>query len=267
MIAASGAVGMATRHKTGSKAKAERVALSERRRERMYKLIAEHPESAEELEARAKAAKASAPLLAAAPARAIRKAEASEFDKKRATIKDAVEDVGTGHTILKLRQPPIGHLADKKLIAGEEIQAADEIALAFFAIDTRGRLQGMTLDRVDGGRQSNAPWPAVTAKAVANYQRWANYWSDRNARYGDPMLEVVIAAVIDERPVRQIALEIGRRHSTVERGLAAGLRDYAARNGMAAKGTAHKWMTEAEGLFVPARTVLLDAVRRAAIER
>jgi hypothetical protein len=53
------------------------------------------------------------PLTPVKPSRLVRKAEASEFDRKRASVKDAVVDVGTGQTILKLRQKAIPKLVDQ----------------------------------------------------------------------------------------------------------------------------------------------------------
>lgn len=196
--------------------------------------------------------------LAGRVLRAVRKAERHAGDGTQLS--------GTGQTILKHRQAPIARLVDSEKIGPEEIQAAQEIEQAFFAIDTRGRLCGMTLDRVDGGRHSDLPWPATVAKAVVNYQRWANHWSSRRKAYGDPMLEVVVAAVIDERPIKEIAMDVGRRHTTVELGLASGLRHYAAWAGFASGQMAALWLDAAESVFMPGNTRLMDAVRRARVE-
>jgi hypothetical protein len=53
------------------------------------------------------------PITPVKPSRMVRKAEASEFDRKRASVRDAVVDVGTGQTILKLRQKAIPKLIDQ----------------------------------------------------------------------------------------------------------------------------------------------------------
>ena len=48
------------------------------------------------------------------------------------------------------------------------------------------------------------------------------------------MLEVIIAAVVDERPISVIAADIGRSgrgYKIVKNGIVCGLRDYAARAG------------------------------------
>jgi hypothetical protein len=57
--------------------------------------------------------------------RALRKAE------RRAG--DGAEIGGTGATILKFRGAPLARLVDKKRIGTEELQAADDIAIAFHA--------------------------------------------------------------------------------------------------------------------------------------
>lgn len=222
--------------------------------------------------------------VSAAPMRAVRKAEieAREIALRklgRQEIEGPVEDVGSGQTLLKFRRTPIARLIDIGKLGPEEIQAAQEIESAFFAIDSRGRISGMSLDRVDGGgRHSDLPWSARVAGAVQNYQRYAVYWTKRSNLYADPMLQVVIAAVIDERPVREIAMDVGRRHSTVELGLVWGLRDYSLRAGFATAQTGWEWVREdrrfhgvepydaAERVFVQGNSKLADAMRRARVE-
>jgi len=190
--------------------------------------------------------------------RAVRKAEHRTAD--------GVERSGTGFTIIKLRQPPMGHLIDDKKIGSEEVQAADQMKLAYIAIASRLMIRGASFERVDKSIDTGTPWPAITAEAVKNFQSWSNYWSRRSKLYGDPLLEIVVSAVMDERPIRQIATDLGFHHRKIERAVIYGLRDYAARNGMAAKGLARNWMDAAQSIFVPADPLLLDAIRRARIE-
>lgn len=257
----------ATRHNSGSKAKAERVDRSLKRREQMYALMEAHPESAEELHGRVKAANKSAPLVDAKVSRAVRKAEASTLDRKRAIIRDGVEDVGTGQTILKQRKKPVQKLVDDKKIGQDELDAAAEIEQAFTALASRLMVRGMTFERVDHGGYGSDGHFGAAARAVANYTRWAKHWSARANLYCDPTLEIVIAAVIDERPTRTIGADIGFGHQRVEDALVCGLQDYAARSGFVNGGLADKWIKQAEKLFVSGNTALLDAVRRAKIER
>lgn len=182
--------------------------------------------------------------------RAVRIAEAAAFDTARRVIRDIVCDVGTGYTQIKLRQPPLANLADRGAIGPEEIQAAQEIEHAYFAIDGRARLKAVALDRVDGGRHSDMPWPATLEKTVRTYQSWATMWAQARNANGDPMLDVVIAAVIDEEPVRDIALRVGRRHSVVEQGIVWGLRHYAAWSGFAPPDAARQWLDAGPAVFL-----------------
>lgn len=181
--------------------------------------------------------------------RVVRIAEAAAFDAARRTIPDVVLDVGTGFTVIKLRQPPLAGLVDRGLIGPDEIQAAHEIEQAWRAIDGRYRLKAVALDRIDGSRHSDMPWPATLAKTVHAYQSWAAYWSARRKVHGDPMLAVVTAVVIEELPIRDIALRVGRRHSVVEQGLACGLRHYAAWSGFVSGHVARQWLDAAEAVF------------------
>lgn len=180
---------------------------------------------------------------------------------------DGTENGGTGFTALKRRKKPIEKLIDDGRLGPEALEAAQEIERAFFTIGRRLMVKGgLSLDRVDGGRGCEQIVPASAAHAVANYQSWANHWSRRRKLLDDPMLEVVVSAVIDERPIRTIALDVARRHSLVERGIIAGLQDYAARAGVVTGGLAARWMAGAESIFSPSNPLLVQAIRRAQIE-
>jgi hypothetical protein len=196
----------------------------------------------------------------------VAKAEEEALAIARAAVKGEVPDVGTGETIIKLKQAPVGFLIDKKRIGSEERQAADEISLAFFTLSSRLMVRGIDYDRVDGGRGSDAPWAVRTAKAVGNYHAFANVWSARHKQYADPTLEIIIAAVIDERHIRGIAQDMGFDPRRIERAIVHGLRDYAARAQFAHGKLGNAWIEAAEAEFAPKNPKLAEAVKRARIE-
>lgn len=197
--------------------------------------------------------------------RVVRKTEAAEFDRKRDAIKERVDDVGTGQTIIKLRQAPLPFLIGKHKIASEELQAADEISLAFTALSGALMVKGISFDRVDCSR-GTSDLPLRVAGAVSRYQDWAKVWSQRNASYCDPTLEIVIAAVIDERPIRAIAADMGFRVQKVEKAIINGLRDYAAHIGVVTGHHAQIWRDKAAAEFVPTpASIRLTAYARARI--
>lgn len=170
------------------------------------------------------------------------------------------------YTVIKLRQAPIAKLIDEHKIGPEEMQAAQDIETAFFALSSRLMCKGMTLERIDRSGNSDAPWPARTAKAVGLYNAWATHWTKRANLYGDPMLQVVIAAVVDRRPLRGIAADLGYGLKRIEAAVIGGLRDFAVRSGLVTGHLAKRWSDAAEVVFVPQSAKLLDAVRRARIE-
>lgn len=193
----------------------------------------------------------------------LRAAEENALVTTRARVRGDVNDVGTPYTIVKMRPTPVETLIDKHKIGSEERQAADEISLAFFALSSRLMLRGINYDRVDGGRQSNLPWSVRLAGAVSRYQAWANIWSGRNKQYADPTLEIVIAAVIDERRIRGIAQDLCFRPAKIERAIICGLRDYAARADIAGGKHAQRWKDEAQREFA----ITPDAIRLTAYAR
>lgn len=158
---------------------------------------------------------------------------------------------GTGQTVLKQYKRPVQLLVDSKEIGNEETEAAKEIEAAI--LDICGGLGhlggGMNFDRVDcSGSNSTLKGAAITGR-VLRYTRWADFWSVRRKSLADPMLQVVFAAVIDERPIREIAYEVGRHHSLVRAAIGAGLRDYAARAGWVTGSIRQDWMLKAENIF------------------
>jgi hypothetical protein len=183
--------------------------------------------------------------------------EASDFARmKRALRKaerragDGTELGGTGGTILKFRSAPLVRLADKQRIGSEEIRAADDIAIAFHAQAGALAIKPPSLEKRDATYQGHdSTW---VIDAVSRYKRWARHWSAR-ARAGDRTLEIVIAAVIDERAFHAIEADVGIRHGVAARVVIAALRDYAARAGWTDARTADAWIEGAATAFAPPR--------------
>jgi hypothetical protein len=170
--------------------------------------------------------------------RALRKAE------RRAG--DGAEIGGTGATVLKFLPAPLARLLDKQRIGTEEVRAADDIAVAFHAQSGALMIKSPSLEKRDATHHGHEPVWIIDA--VNRYKVWARHRSAR-ARAGDKTLEIVIAAVIDERAFHVIEADVGIRHGLAQRAVVAGLRDYAARAGWAAPHTAAVWVNAAETVF------------------
>ena len=145
----------------------------------------------------------------------------------------------TGYTLLRHTHGPIERLVRAKAIGPEELQAAHEIDVAFMAIAGSLLLKSADLERVDRG--TGGPEPAWLVDAQRRYRVWAGAWSVATKQHGDRTLEVVIAAVVDERSLEAIELDVGLRHGTAKRMIANGLRDYAIRAGWLRGKTAVKF--------------------------
>jgi hypothetical protein len=125
---------------------------------------------------------------------------------------------------------PIARLVDSGKIGPEELQAAQEIERAFMALAGGLFMRPQSMERVDGGR-GQQDWPAGLAQAVNRYQDWANYWSAQRQQKLDHTLEITIAAVIDQRQIKTIAMDMGFHARRVTDAVKGGLRDYAIRAG------------------------------------
>ena len=166
---------------------------------------------------------------------------------------------GTGATILKFSPPPVAGLLDRGRIGAEEVRAADDIAVAFHAQAGALRIKPPSLERRDATFYGHEP--VFVIDAVARYKRWAAHWSTRAGR-GDRTLEIVIAAVVDERPFHIIEADHAIRHGAAARVVIAGLRDYAARAGWTDRRTAAAWLDAAQTAF-PLRKRVRRASRAA----
>jgi hypothetical protein len=179
---------------------------------------------------------------------------ACTFGRLKRTIRNAErrsgdgrEIGGTGATILRLRPAPLVRLIEKQRIGTEEIRAADDITTAFHAQAGAVMIKSPSLEKRDAtyhGRE-----PVWVIDAVSRYKRWVRHWSQR-APHGDPTLEIVVAAVIDERAFHSIEADVGIRHGMAARVVIAALRDYAARAGWTDRNIGEAWIKEAEAIFV-----------------
>lgn len=167
---------------------------------------------------------------------------------KNAELSADGDIAGTGLTQLKLKTTPLAKLIDEHRLPAEAVTAADEICTAFHAIAARMMVRSASIEKIDGRGRGGLPWSVQMVRSVENYQRFANHWSAR-AKLGDPTLEIVISAVIDERQVRTIAEDLSFGHNRVRRALIGGLQDYAARSGFVTGGLAARWQEEAEEVF------------------
>jgi hypothetical protein len=151
----------------------------------------------------------------------------------------------------KLAGSPMTMLIEKGSAKGEELMAAQEIEEAFMAISGAMMFKPQTLEKIDKGRAPD--WSIRTARMVERYQAFANHWSVRKKRDLDYTLQCVIELVVDKRPVRQIAEDLGFHHTKIERAVLAGLRDYAVRAGWVDGKLAGQWTAEAEATFADRR--------------
>jgi hypothetical protein len=166
------------------------------------------------------------------------------------TINAALGSGDNALTSIRLRGSPMALLIDKGSAKAEEMMAAQEIETAFFAISGALMFKPISMEKVDRSHQAHN-WSGKTSLAVRNYQAWANHWSDRKKQFLDHTMECVIAAVIDQRPVRVIAQDLGFGHAKIANAVINGLRDYAARAGWVDGRTAGQWMAAAEMTFKP----------------
>jgi hypothetical protein len=153
---------------------------------------------------------------------------------------------GTGATILRFRAAPLARLIERRRIGGEEVRAADDITTAFHAQAAAVMIRSPSLEKRDASYQGREPFRIIDA--VSRYKPWARHWSQR-ARLGDRTLEVIVAAIIDERAFHVIEADAGIRHGLAARVTSAGLRDYAARAGWTDRSTGDTWIREAEAMF------------------
>lgn len=148
---------------------------------------------------------------------------------------------------LKLKGSPMALLIEKASAKGEELQAAQDIEQAWFALAGALMFKPLTMEKTSPSRKPD--WSPRICQSVEQYQAWANHWSVRRKTHLDHTLECVISAVIDQRPIRTIAGDLGFDFRKIERAVLGGLRDYAARAGWVDGKLARAWMDAAELTF------------------
>jgi hypothetical protein len=169
-----------------------------------------------------------------------------EVRKAERILGDGSEISGTGFTIIKRTDSPVTRMLAGGTIHAPELQSAQDICIAFRAISGALFLKPLSMERVSSSKSSHEP--AGVIDAVSRYQHWAGIWSAR-AKRGDPTLEIVIAAVWDERPLRTIEQDLNIRNGSAAKATAAGLRDYAARAGWAQGNASQKWLVSEGSVF------------------
>jgi hypothetical protein len=147
----------------------------------------------------------------------------------------------------RLQGSPMALLIERGSAKGEEFTAAQEIETAYFALTGALMFKPMSMERTSPGRHPD--WSPRVTDAVQQYQAWANHWSARRKTHLDYTLECVISAVIDQRPIRTIAADLGFDFRKIERAVLGGLRDYAARAGWVDGKIAREWMEAAKMTF------------------
>lgn len=152
----------------------------------------------------------------------------------------------TGYTRIKFCCKPIARMVDNHDIGPEEHWAAKDIDLAWQAISGALTYKSPYSEKIDRGYVEYTP--ASVIDAVTRYKAFARHWSKLRA-WGDRTFEIVIAVVIDERPLDNIEVELNLYRGKAKMVVIAGLRDYAARSRMVPPQIAQQWMTAAAKQF------------------
>jgi hypothetical protein len=162
---------------------------------------------------------------------------------------DGAEIGGTPFTLLRLGNNPVGRLVDAGRIGAEELRAAAEISLAFYAITGALQIKPVSLDRVDcaASAQSGSESAAI-AVAQRRFRDFARFWS-RRGKCGDPTLEIVLRAVVEERAFAAIERALGLRHGAAARAVIRALQHYAAAAEWVDPKMARTWLSNAESGF------------------
>lgn len=168
---------------------------------------------------------------------------AKELEK---TAGDGREIGGSGLTILKFEGSPLSRLFDKDKIGTDELRAAEDIQTAYFSLTSSLWIRSQNYEKTD--KTNNHFEPYAVVDAVKRYKSWADHWSARSKR-GDKTLKIVIEAVVDERPLRQIERDNEIRSGQASIIIPTALRDYLARAGWADSKQAKDWIEAAESNF------------------
>lgn len=195
-----------------------------------------------------------------------RKSKPVTVGRIKHVVREAEKKSGTGatgQTVLKMLAKPIARLIEDKKIGPVEMMAAQDITTAVMAVTGALWLRAIDLERRDPAHSVGYE-SAREIDAQRRYRNYADHWS-MLAKRGDKTLQIVFAAVIDERPFHIIEADLNIRHGTARKALIRGLRDYAARAGWVDHGTAAQWKYEAGMTFRtvhPSLSLAMAAGRR-----
>lgn len=170
--------------------------------------------------------------------RAVRKAER--------VAGDGGEIGGTGFTILKLSDSPLVKMLNDGRIGATELRAAEDFSRAYFSMVGALWFRPLSWERQD--RSHGRSEPVTTLDALDRYRTFADIWSVR-AKRGDPTMRILVDAVCESRPFREIEADLALRHGTASKAAAAGLRDYAARAGWAIGRASQSWLVSEGAVF------------------
>lgn len=166
----------------------------------------------------------------------------------------------TGYTLLRFIAKPVARLVEEKKIGPAEYMAAQEFFTAFNAITGGLWIKPLSWERRDPGYGGREPLSLIEAQE--RYRGFVDHWS-RRAKTGDRTLEIIVSAVVDERPFHIIEADLGLRHGTARTALIRGLRDYAARAGWVSHPIASQWKMDASLTFKVLHPALSLAMARA----
>lgn len=159
-----------------------------------------------------------------------------------------------GLALLHFRLTPVDELVTAGQMGPVELQAAHEFSWVFDTITWD--LRSCSIDDTFAQRQksvNNAPPTSREEGAWRNYKSFANYWSDQRKRFNDPTLAVLVALVVDQRPLADVGEEFGLSEGKTKLALVRALRHYAARAGWADKTTCERWSRDAHRTFASTR--------------
>ena len=179
----------------------------------------------------------------------------------RAALRGDGSEGASQLTAVRVRNNPVAWLVSTRKIGGDEFRAALEIETAVMALSGALMFKPLSMEKTSPGRRED--WDDRTSAAVERYRRFADHWSDRRSQYGDRTLEILIGALVDQRPFSQIESDIGLRHGRASLVTIRGLRDYAARAGFVDRGLAARWKAEAAQSFRASAYLQRLAVNRA----
>jgi hypothetical protein len=156
---------------------------------------------------------------------------------------------GTGLTEGKYREPTLRRLVRSGRIGSDECNAIDEIEFVYMKLCGDLLLKGYEIKE----RTSASPPQGYSSKFLdayfKRYKPWADFWSERKKRFGDPTLEVIFDVLMSGRTGKQLDSDHGWRHGFGIKVFIDGLRDYAVAAGWVGGDAGVKWREAARQNF------------------